>query len=525
MTATPDILPPYTERAVAGRRVRPVSLLFMIVYCGVTGAAVALLPPQLMFLLAAPVGFAVAAILWLMPDGGKVPDRLMATLLVIFVAANCLWPAYISIALPGLPWINPSRIVVGLLLVIGLYSYSTSSQLRAEVAARLAAIPLLRTFFWIFWGTTLITIPLSQQVGFSINKFLNNQVYWTFLFLGSAWLASKPGLMTRVSTLIVWTTILLSLETIYEFHIELVPWANHIPSFLRVDEQYLHTVLGDQSRAGTDLYRARGTFSVSLICAEYLAIVYPFLVHETIHAKGPVRKLLLVGGLLATLAALYLTGARSAMVGFFLTVFAYGGFALFREWRRNKTSLFPAAAMAMYPLAAMIFIALMFTWPRLHNMTIGGGQHQPSSEARKAQWAMGTPMVERNPIGHGPGRAGGTLGYTNLGGDLTIDTYYLSLLLEYGVIGFFSFMALFGSQLYYGLRMFLIADPGEETLVGPTTVALLNFLVIKAVLSSEFNIPIAFILLGFIFATAWRQQLRLGLPAGARNALPAGVPA
>ncbi len=517
----PNILAPYRTHGVAGRRWQPLSLLFMIAYCGLTGAAVALLPPQLMFLLAAPLGFAVGAILWLMPDGGKVPERTLAALMVLFIATNCLWPSYLSIDLPGLPWINPSRIVVGLLLIIGLYSYATSSELRAEVTARINALPLLRNAFWIFWGVSLVTIALSSQPAFSINKWINNQIFWTFLFVAAAWLGSRPGFITRVANLLVWSTILLALLTIYEYSQELVPWANHIPSFLRVDEQYLQTVLGAQNRAGTDIYRARATFSVSLICAEYLAIVYPFLVHATLEAKGPVRKLLLTAGLVATLAALYFTGARSAMVGFFLTVFAYGGFAAVRAWQRNRGSLVPVTILTMWPLAALAFFALSLTWTRLHNMTYGGAQHSPSSAAREAQWSMGVPMIEGNPIGHGPGRGGGTLGYTNLGGDLTIDTYYLSLLLEYGLVGFAAFMVLFGGQLFYGLRMFIDAEPGEETWIGPITIALLNFLVIKAVLSSEYNLPVAFILLGLVFAMAWRQQQRGVVAAGAATAAPA----
>ena len=84
----------------------------------------------------------------------------------------------------------------------------------------------------------------------------------------------------------------------------------------------------------------------------------------------------------------------------------------------------------------------------------------------------------------------------------------MSLLLKYGVVGFAAFMAMLLAQGYYGLRMYMAAAPDEEELAGPLTIALLNFLVIKSVLSSEFNMPIAFMFLGFLFAIAWRQQQR-----------------
>lgn len=519
------VLTPY-RTGRAGRRLRPVSLLALLAYAAITGVLLALLPPQLMFTLAVPPIIGLGLILWLLPDGGRVPQRLLATLLVSWIAANCLWPNYISLDLPGLPWINPPRIIVIALLAISLIAYSTSSTMRAEAAASLRAIPFLNATFWVFWATTLLTIPLSQSVPFSLSKWINNQVFWTFMFVLSVWLSVRPGVISRIGRVLVWSAILVSCEAIYEYSIQQVPWINSIPSWLTVDEALLGRVYASAMRAGTDIYRARGTFNVSLSFAEYLAIIYPFIIHLTITAQGWIRKALLSAGLLAVLSAMYLSGARSGMIGFFMAVFLYGGFAAFRHWRNQRQSLIGVSTLAMMPVAGVIFVALAITWPRLHAMTIGGGQHAASSDARAAQWAMGWPKILANPIGHGAGTGGDVLGYFNLGGGGTIDTYYVSLLLEYGFIGFIAFMLMFGAQLVWGLKMYLEAQPGDESFVGPTTIALLNFLVIKSVLSSEFNMPLAFVFLGFIFAVAVRQRERSAVPLSARAAAPYGaVPA
>lgn len=504
-----EVLTPY-QAVRAGRRWRPLSLLGLAVYCGLTGAALALLPPQLMFTLAVPPILGVAFILWLLPDGGHVPEKSMATLLVAWIVANALWPNYLALDLPGLPWINPSRIISFALLAMGLVAFSSSSKLRGETSAVLRALPVLGFAFWAFWAMTVITIPLSGAVPYSLNKWFNNQIFWTFMFVLAAWLATKPGTMTRVARVLVWSAILVSCEAVYEYSIQMVPWANSIPSWLKVDEALMGNVLTGGTRSGTDIYRARGTFNHPLILAEYLGIMYPFMVHATIKARSPLAKSALILGLLVTLAAMYLTNARSGMIGFFMSVFLYGGFAAFRYWRRRRDSLIGVSTISMLPIAAIAFLMLSLTWTRLHNMTFGGGQHQPSSDARAAQWNQGMPKVWSNPVGHGPGRAGETLSYYNLGGEGTIDTYYLSLLLEYGFVGFLSFMVMFAWQAVYGLRMFLIADDGEESLVGPATIGLLNFVVIKSVLSSEFNMPLAFVFLGFLFAIALRQRARLG---------------
>ena len=513
-------LPPYA-RGRAGRRLRPFSLAFMLLYSALTGALVALLPAQLLFLLAVPLGVAVIVVLLLLPDGGVVPFGRMATLLVWFVAATVLWPNYISLDLPGLPWINPPRIAVFALLAIGLFSYATSAELRSEIATVLRVDKFLIGAFWVFWATTTISIVLSPQIPFSLNKWLNNQIYWTFLFIFAAWLGTKGQVIERVVKVILWTTIVVAIETIYEYHIGQVPWMNYIPSFLNIDQGYLVNVLKAQSRAGTDIYRAHGTFTVSLVCAEYFAIVYPLLIHAMVSARNFIERSLLLFGLTAVLVAMWLTNARSAMIGFFLAVFVYGSFAAFRYWRRNRQSLMAISTLVALPVIALSFLALSLTWNRLHVITFGGGQHQASSEARATQWAMGTPKIKANPIGHGPGEAGQVLGYANLGGQLTIDTYYLSLLIEYGIVGFGAFLAIFSGQLIVGLRVYLNASPGEESLAGPIAIALLNFLVIKAVLSSEFNMPLAFIFLGFLFAIAWRQQQRMAGASVAAAAVPA----
>ena len=513
MKPSDTVLVPYMSTQ-AGRRFRPFLLVGLLIYSALTGVGIAILPPDLLFILAVPILIAFGAILWMLPDGRRpVPVNSIASLFVAFIVANCFWPNYLALDLPGLPWINPPRIIAFSLLTIGLYHYATSRELREEVAATLRALPLFKNAFWLFWAITLVTVGLSAQPLFSLNKWVNNQIFWTFLFVASAWICTKPGVLARLGTALVWTAILISLEAIYEYHIQQVPWMDHIPSWLKVDSEYMARVMQTQGRAGTDVYRARGTFSVSLILAEYLAIVYPFMIHAMLNARAVWQKYALFMALVATVTAMWLTNARSGMIGFFMSVFLYGTFAAVRHWRRRRHSLVGITSLAMLPIAATIFVFLAITWPRLHNMTIGGGQHQPSTEAREAQWASGWPKVFRNPIGHGVARAGETLGYANGAGVLTIDTYYLSLLLEYGFAGFALFLFMFGGQVMPGLRMFMqSADGDEESLTGPTTIALLNFLVIKSVLSSEFNIPIAFIFLGFLFAVARRRQMRELVP-------------
>jgi uncharacterized membrane protein YiaA len=510
-------LTPYRQ-ARAGRRFRPVVMALLLIYSLLTGVGIVILPPEALFLLALPVAVGAGAVLWMLPDQNTPPPvKSMSWMLVTFVGLNCLWPAYIALNLPGLPWISPTRILIFIMVVLGLYSYSTSKSLRAEIADDLNALPFLRTAFWLFWGSTVVANAMSGFNTAAMTRWLNNQIYWTFFFVVAVWLGTKPGVIDRVAKVLVWTAIVVSLDGIWEFHQNEVPWAQHIPSWLIGDPVLAATILRGHARAGTDVYRSVGTFNVSLVFAEYLAIVYPFVIHAAVEAKQFWRKSLLIMSMLALLVAMWATNARSGMIGFFLSVFLYGGMAALRHWRRHRESIAGVAALSAMPMAVLIFIALALTWPRLHNMTIGGGQHQSSTDARDAQWAMGRPKIITHPLGHGASRSGSALGYTNLAGVMTIDSYYLSLLLDYGFLGFFAFLAMFAGQFISGLRLFMTSKVGEESLSGPIVVALINFLVIKAVLSSEFNVSLAFIFLGFLFALEKRRQT-------AAQSLPGAVP-
>jgi hypothetical protein len=106
------------------------------------------------------------------------------------------------------------------------------------------------------------------------------------------------------------------------------------------------------------------------------------------------------------------------------------------RWRQSRESLFGPAITLAYPLIFAAFIAATFTVGRLRRMVWGGGEHQFSTDARRVQYERGFEILAGNPFGHGIGMGAETLGFTNLAGVLTIDTYYLAIALEYGVIGF-----------------------------------------------------------------------------------------
>ncbi len=497
---------PYTQRRRAGlvtRIVLGAALIFVAMFYGLM---IAVLPPQLLVIPTLPILIMAALILWMLPDTDSVYDRPMDRLMCVFVGANVLWPSYIAANLPGLPWVTPTRIAVFALLSLVLYNLATSATLRDRISASMHGLPIVRRLFWGFWLLTTLSLFLSAEPFFSLNKYANNQIFWTMMFAVTAFLATRDGFVTRMSRILVWSTFIIAVLGIYEFKIERVFWLDHLPGFLKVDPDYLERIMASQARAGTDVYRTKSTFATSLSFAEYLAMVFPLCVHFMARSKNVFKFAALAFGVMGTMVAMYLTNARSAMVGLLMTFVLYVLFAAWRARKRQPNSLGATATLVAYPVGVAILAALVVFWPRLHVMVLGGGAQAASSEARKVQWSIGLHKLATNPIGHGVGRAAEVLGYTNGEGTLTIDTYYLSLLLEYGVLGLVAFILMFGLPGWFGFKAFSEAETEEEQLVGPLAIGLVNFMVIKSVLSSEINMPIAFVMLGAFVGMLWKRQ-------------------
>ena len=503
------------HRGRFGAGAKAAVLLGFLLLSMLIGLTLAFAPPQLIIVPAVPVLLLGGAAIWMLPEREGIYYAPAATLTVLYLLASAIWPSYLAVNAPGLPWVTPTRLFVLALLLVVVYNVASSSPLRRQMADVMGSLPGLRRVFWIFWFTTLVTLPLSPVLRESSTKLANNLIFWVgSLYLGG-WLASRPGFATRAAKALIWTALITAAIGLLEWHMKTTPWFNHIPSFLTVDPGYLAVILSSQARAGTDIYRVHSTFATSLGYAEYMALVLPLLLHFFMEARVPLRKAAMFLGVIMCMLAMYWTNARSGMIGVFGSLFGYTFFRVFRGYLRDRQSMTASSALYAFPVAAAIFAILLVAWPRLHVAVLGGGAQQASSDARAKQWSTGVVIIAKQPLGHGSASSGVTLNYRNSAGDITVDTYYLSMLLEYGVVGFVAFMFFYGWTGWHGFRAFLRAPPGEPLLVGPLAVGIANFLVIKSVLSSEISIPIALLMVGAMFGLAYQEQRGLGAYAAA----------
>ena len=385
--ARSSILKPYERRRDPGPLARLLLGIGLVLLAGLYGLMTSILPLQLLAIPLVPILILVALALWMLPDVGGVYDSRMETLMVWFVGLNIIWPSYVALNAPGLPWITPTRIVVFSLLTIVVFNLATSADLRGRIADSLNGAPLIRKLFWGFWLITSISVVFSGQPIFSINKYANNQIFWTMMFAISAFLATRDGYVMRLGRVMCGTAIAVGVLGIIENHYQIPFWVNHLPSFLKADTELLANLGVSSARAGTDVYRVRGTMPASLYFAEYLGLALPFILHFMTRSKNIVQFGLLAAGAMAVACSMFFTNARTGMIGLLLSILVYAFAASWRVRSQRPSSIMAATVVFAYPAFFAFVAALVVFWRRLHVLVIGGGQTASSTEARYIQWA------------------------------------------------------------------------------------------------------------------------------------------
>jgi hypothetical protein len=495
------VLGPYTQQGFFSRHKR-ISLTLLIVGAIAYGFLFALGTTYILVQLAVPLVAVAVLVIALLPETGKTYPRVQEGALFAFLIGLLCWPDYIAIALPGMPWITVLRLTTVPLAAIFLLNLSQSRVFRGELRAVLKAAPAVINFLLLTTLVAFVSIAFSAETSFSLSKFSVFVLSCVVVFFVSAFVFSKPGRAIKLSRLIWAVTILLCLVGFQERRHEVIPWAGHIPGFLKIDPLTLNQILSSKARAATGAYRVQSKFTTPLSFAEFLALALPFIIHAMVTARGWIVRFAALGTIALIIYTIILTDSRLGFVGLFLAILIYLLAWGALRWKRDPSSMFGPAVVMTYPALFAGFIISTFFVGRLRALVWGTGAQAASTESRTDQLAMGLPLVLKHPWGYGFGRAAETLGYR--GDDLlTIDSYYLSVALELGIIGFVVYYSIFLSAIWKGGKVVLSQYDDNSALLIPVLIALINFVVIKAILSQQENHPFAFLLLGAAVALTY----------------------
>ena len=485
--------------------------LLALLYIGVlilAALAVVYMGPGALMGMSIPLVALALLIIWALPDSKNPPLNWVNGLLFAFIVVLAIWPDYLAFDLPGLPWITAIRVIAVPLALAFLVSLSVSSVYRQSLSARLAVAPITHRLVLIFIGIAFFSLLVASNPVVSINKLVVAILYWFLPFYAAVWTFSRPNLALRLAYFLWFAVLVTVVIGLWEWRLKMIPWAGSVPSFLAIEDPVVQRILSGTARATTGIYRVQSKFTTPLGFAEFLAFSTPFVLYFAMYAKHWVFRVAAVATVPLILNAIFSTDSRLGFVGFVMSFLILLGLWSLRQWVRNRHSIFGPAITIAYPAILSVFLLATFFVGRLRNMVWGTGAQSYSSLAREEQVDMGLPIVFSQPWGHGIGNAASVLGYRNLEGTLTIDTYYLSVALEFGVIGFIIFFLIFLSALIYGVIYLVKAEEESDLLVMPIMATLSIFLVVKSVFSQQENHPLVFVLLGALFGICYRIKTR-----------------
>jgi O-antigen ligase len=145
---------------------------------------------------------------------------------------------------------------------------------------------------------------------------------------------------------------------------------------------------------------------------------------------------------------------------------------------------------------------------KIHVIVFGGGAQAASNDARSNQFRMALPALLRNPFGHGAGQSGDAMGY-GAGDFIAIDSYYISVALDFGIIGLALYVGMFAMVIGAAVTTMLKAaqtDDREAGLLIPLATCLSAFLVIRGVFAQPDIHPMIFMMFGMIIALVARAK-------------------
>jgi len=497
------------RRGVGSRTLGIGFLVALAVLALVWGFAFGISAPFYIMPLIAPLPVLALLIIWTLPQGEYAPTKALEPFYLAFLAALTLWPNYICVALPHLPWLTLLRLTGMPMVIILLIATSVSKGFRQHMHKTLLSDPIGWKMFLGFIVIQTLSIAFSSRLALASNKWIVFQTNCTAIFFVSVYVFTIPGFVERWARMLIGLCYCVCFMGLWESAIATLPWAEHIPSLLKVDGELIDSLLAGSARSALGVHRVQSTATTPLGLAELLGLAAPFALHMAM-SRGPAY--LRVAGAVYLPLALYLillADSRLGIVALMGSVMAYALIWASLLWRRNRNSLLAPAMVLAYPVLLAMTVLATFAVGALRDKVWGGGAQQASTESRKIQWSLAWPRLFHAPWGHGIGEASRTIGFVSPNGRGTLDSYYITILMDFGILGFILFYGMFLRLAWTGGKAVVQLKPeGELTMLLPLAVSLINFVIIKSVFSQDANHPLVFMMLGASFALTYRAQLQ-----------------
>jgi O-antigen ligase len=398
-------------------------------------------------------------------------------------------PSYLPFKFSELPGLNPIRITYFVLIFNLLHAILSSKAIRLNIykVVKQNKLIFLLTMLYVFWGfasalasetkiqsvsyfiRSLNWIPIAITATVCIKNYSDVKKVFLFLSLGC-----------------ITSSVIAVLERLYG--------SNLFINIFPLDKEQVESlswIAEDKSRGGK--YRVAGIFSHPLALGEYLSMCLPVVGSMAFATNKKIFRVALFSSIPLVFFAIYLTQTRSSIISAAISLLFYL-LLIAAKLAKNKTS-FSTAIAGWFGISAVSFLIIGSIGVAISIAQGNSTEEVGSSAARLIMVERTIESINKSPyFGYGPGNAAITIGYIGLARNLTIDSYYLSILLESGIPALIFFILLFifisVKTLYAGLN-----SPHPKSLtIFAIFIAILSSLTIKSILSLTNNFELLFLL-------------------------------
>jgi len=365
-----------------------------------------------------------------------------------------VFPKYIAINFSFF-YLSPDRFVFILLLLFLLYTLITSKKLKKTFFNNIRENKVIIIFLLLFLFIQLLAALNSNDVAYSFKQYLLKVLYTLVIFLFLFGLPLTDNLEKKIKITFTLSIIIILITGYIEYLQNQNIYLNYVNwSTLSSSQKSMFT---DQMRGG--YRRIQASFEHTLNLGQYLILTIPFVFY--LNKKNKKTAFVIF---LAAIPIVFLTRSRAAFV-LILLISIY--IVIFRNIKINKVYFIYFAIIGFITLAIW-YSQIINSFNELYSFLFGNKLELITDNAREIQWHMAIPLIYSNPfLGYGLGMGSDILGFGRLGAT-SIDNYFLTLILDSGVISAVIFVLFilsflkkypsYGSDLfaiYLGLLLFV----------------------------------------------------------------------
>ncbi len=457
------------------------------IYAAIAALATILFPPAILLFLA-PAGFLIIAN---MPTTRGVPQSVMLTLMTLAVALAPLWPVYLHVKLGPMPILTPPRIVLYAITACWLYDMAASRWRRDQFILAIRRNAWLVGSVFTIFGVGALSLPLAEGRAYAIPEFLRQAIIWLAPFCAfMTYVRRRRDFIRLLKALAIGGAISGAIAVAEAGTGTLL--AKLLSPFIADDAEWLRQVQEQKIRDG--IFRAQAGHTHPLSLGEYLAMSAPLSLAFAASARMTRWRLFWFAALVMTIAGAAATNSRGALLALAISG-AVGTFIAAKRYLMRPRS------SRILPVAGVVGLILLVASPVIaagaYILVTGKGATSAanSSQSRIEQIEQALPKIMKRPVGgYGAGRAARVLGYW--GRTLTIDNYYLSLALDYGVPGPAAFVSLLAALMFGAWRQSREGPPSARLVFLGLMASILAFAISRSITSQAFNLTTFYLMAG-----------------------------